>query len=103
MGKVIDISEIVEALERDGKQFEVCASAQGGYDDATGRLELTLDSFLRPVDLVHKEQHMSADWLPARQVVREAVAWQESSALAKEIFRRWALKVRQSIPSLASP
>ena len=103
MANEIDISEIVGSVKREDREIEVCAAAQGAYDDAQQQLEVTLDAFLRPVDLCRKEERLPAAWLPKRQTLRERVPWEESSLMMKEIFQRWVGKVRQSIPSSANP
>ena len=43
--------------QREGKPMEVCATATACFDRDAGRLEVTLDAFLRPVDLLHAETH----------------------------------------------
>ncbi len=102
MSRALEISEVVGVFELQGQPAEVCAVASGRFDDGASQLELTLDAFIRPVDLLHKERHERPPWLPARQVVREGVSWEESSQLAKEIFHRWVSRVRGSIPALVN-
>jgi len=94
-----EISEVIGTFERDGKPVEVCVTAISQFDRDAGRLEVTLDAFLRPVDLLHAESHERAAWLPARETVRESVAWEEASALTRDIFQRWVRKVRSVIPA----
>jgi hypothetical protein len=99
MNRSQEISEVVATMERDGKPVEVCATATAQFDRDAGRLEVTLDAFVRPVDLLHAETHERPAWLPARETVREGVAWEEASALTRDIFQRWVRKVRQAIPA----
>lgn len=103
MGRKIDISEIAGAYERDGRAYEVCATAEGAFDDETSQLELTLDCFLRPGSGGQEEPPSREPWMPPRETVREGVPWEESHQLSKDIFHHWAGKVRQSIPSFANP
>jgi hypothetical protein len=78
---------------------EVCISAEATYDEDAGRLTVELKSFLRNTDLVTKEKHFLADWLPKPETVRESVGPEETVELAREIFHRWERKVRQSAPA----
>jgi hypothetical protein len=95
--------EIVEVFAPERGECEVCATAEAAFDEAQSRLTVSLDSFLRPVNLRLKESRESADWLPPKQTVREKVSREEAVALAQDIFHRWVGKVRQSIPSLVNP
>jgi len=94
-GQVISISEIVQVIER--LNWEVCATAEGSYDNETGRVIVELNSFVRPIDMLHPEQRLRPAWLPAPQVVREKMDASEAGAAAKEIFRGWVARVRSSI------
>ena len=91
-GHVISTAEIVEVLE----EREVCATAEAAFDGSM--LTVELDSFVRPVDLIHREQQVKPPWLPAGQVVRETVDHSEATAVTKDIFRSWVSRVRGSIP-----
>ena len=93
-GHVISTSEIVEVLE--DPKWEVCATAEAAFDGLM--LTVELDSFVRPVDLIHREQQFKPPWLHAGQVVRENVDHREATAVAKDIFRSWVSRVRSSIP-----
>jgi hypothetical protein len=93
-GHVISTVEIVEVLEE--PQREVCATAEAAFDGSM--LTVELDSFVRPVDLIHREQQFKPPWLPAGQVVRENVDHSEATAVTKDIFRGWVSRVRNSIP-----
>jgi hypothetical protein len=100
MKRIISSSEIVGPSESNGQACEVCATAEGDYDETRSELVAELDSFLRPVDLLAKERHFSAPWLPRKQTIRESVSREEAPELARELFRRWVGRVRQSIPAL---
>ena len=99
MSRPQEISEVIGTFEREGQPVEVCATATSQFDRDAGRLEVTLDAFLRPVDLLHAETHERAAWLPPRETIREGVAWDEASALTRDIFQRWVRKVRSTIPA----
>jgi hypothetical protein len=103
VARVIDISEIVGTFGRNGSTAEVCATATGGFDDEAGVLRLTLDAFVRPVDVRVRETHEAAPWLPRAQAVAERIAREEAGPVAHEVFRRWAAKVRGAIPSELQP
>jgi hypothetical protein len=99
MRKVISLNEIVELLELEEGNDEVCATAEAGYSEAIRSLVVRLDSFVRPVDLLTAEQNLTPGWLPRSDTVRETVLFDEAVPLARDIFKRWVEKVRQSIPS----
>lgn len=98
MNRVLSSNEILGTIDLQGQETEVVASAEAGYEDATGELVLGLGAFLRPVDIRRKERHVDADWLPRAQTVREHVSRDEAGDLAKDVFHRWVARVRQSIP-----
>lgn len=100
MKRVIDTSEILGTVELPTGKHEVCASAVAGYDEERGQLVVNLSSFLRAEDLREKERQISAHWLPKPEKVTESVGPEETGAVAREVFHRWAKKVRQSAPAL---
>lgn len=102
MKNVISISEVVGSREESGSTTEIVATADAVFDEGKSELVTRVGSFLRPVDLCHKEHHFTADWLPRSETIREGVSLDEAVPLAKEIFHRWVLKVRQAAPSLAN-
>jgi hypothetical protein len=61
-----------------------------------------LETFLRPTDLLTKERHCRADWLPENETVTESVDLDECRELSREIFQRWVRKVREAAPKLHS-
>lgn len=103
MKRVIDTSEILGTVELPTGRHEVCASAVAGYDEGRGHLVVNLSSFLRMEDLREKERQISADWLPKPETVTESVGPEEAGEVARDIFHRWAKKVRQSAPALHGP
>lgn len=100
MKRVIDTSEALGTVEMPEGLCELCAAAEAGFDEGPGRLVVRLEAFLRPKDLLVKERHFRADWLPANETVTEAVAREECHEVAREIFHRWVRKVRASAPEL---
>ena len=100
MKRIIDTSEVLGTVETPEGTREVCISAEANYDEGKGRLTVELKSFLRNTDLVAKEKHFRADWLPKPQTVRESAGPDETVELAREIFHRWERKVREAAPAL---
>ncbi|HVR35654.1 MAG TPA: hypothetical protein VMS21_07360 [Methylomirabilota bacterium] len=100
MSLVIDSSEVLGTVETPGGTAEVCASAEGEFDESKGRLVVRLEAFLRPTDLLARERHFRAEWLPGNETVSESVDLDESREMAREIFHRWVRKVREAAPRL---
>ena len=100
MKRVIDTSEVLGTVETPDGKCEVCASADANFDETGSRLVVKLEAFLRPADLLVKERHFRADWMPANQTATESVAREECHDLAREIFHRWVRKVREAAPEL---
>jgi hypothetical protein len=100
MKRVIDTSETLGTVERPEGICELCASAEAGFDEMAGRLLIKLEAFLRPTDLLVKERHLRADWLPENETLTESVAREECHEVVREIFHRWVRKVRESAPKL---
>jgi hypothetical protein len=100
MKRIIDTSEVLGTLETPAGPCELCASAAASFDEEAGRLVMTLEAFLRPAALLVKERHFRADWLPKDETVTESVAREECHEMAREIFHRWAGKVRNTAPKL---
>jgi hypothetical protein len=100
MKRVIETSEVLGTVEGPDGLAELCASADARYDETAGRLLAKLEAFLRPADLMVKERHFRADWLPENETVSESVAREECHDVAREIFQRWVRKVREAAPQL---
>lgn len=100
MKRVIDTSEVLGTVETAEGPCEVYVSADAGFDEARGRLVVKLEAFLRPTDLLAKERHFRADWLPKNETVMESVGPEETVELARDIFHRWVRKVREAAPPL---
>lgn len=100
MKRVIDTIEALGAVETPGGPCEVYVSADAAFDEALGRLVVKLEAFLQPADLLAKERHLRAEWLPKNETVVETVGSEETVDLARDIFRRWVRKVREAAPAL---
>lgn len=96
MKHVIDISEVLGTVDTAEGRCEVCASATAGFDEAAGRLNVKLEAFLRTQNLRAKEKQWHADWLPKPATITEAVAVEEASDVARDIFHRWVRKVGEA-------
>lgn len=94
--RVLETIEIVDSRQIEGVDTEICATAEGQFDEEQRQLLITLDSFTRPADIRLKEQHAQPGWLPERQVVRESVSRDEASGLARDVFKRWVNKLRMA-------
>ena len=100
MKRIIDTSEVLGTVEAPEGLCELCASADASFDEEAGLLVVKLEAFLRPTDLLVKERHFRADWLPDTETVTEFIPRQECHEVAREIFHRWARKVREAAPQL---
>lgn len=100
MKRVLDTIEALGTVNAPDGVCELCASANAGYDEEAGKLQVQLDAFLRPVDVRVKERHFRAEWLPGNETVTEPVGREESGDVAREIFHRWVRKVREAAPHL---
>ena len=100
MKRIIDTSEVLGTVEAPEGLCELCASADASFDEEAGRLLVKLETFLRPTDLLVRERHFRADWLPKNETVTESVAREECHEVAREIFHRWTRKVREAAPKL---
>jgi hypothetical protein len=100
MKQIIDTSEVLGTVEGPEGRCELCAAAEASFDEGLGRLVVKLEAFLRPTDLLIKERHFRADWLPKNETVTESVAREECHEVAREIFSRWVRKVQESAPKL---
>ena len=100
MKRIISISRIVESREVAKGTREVIASGEAAFDEGKSELVLDLDSKVILTDARGHETRLTEEWLPRRETVREHMDLGEGPAAAKEIFDRWAGKVREAIPGL---
>lgn len=99
MSSHISRSEILGTITQDNQEYEVCATVEGAFDQEHGKLNLSLESFLRPTNLRVKEAHLHPAWLPKAENLVESVSQEEAPDLAREIFHNWVTKVRRSVTS----
>ena len=102
MKKVIAISEEVGNTDIESARCDVYATARAEYDEAQSLLVVQLDSHLWTNDPGNPQRTPGQDWLPVRQTVREHMPYEDTVAETKEIFRSWARKVRQSVPTMVN-
>jgi hypothetical protein len=76
----------------------VCATADANYDEATHRISVKLDSYLRPVPARAGADPFREPWLPAAETVNESVSQEEGDALARDVFHSWIIRVRKAMP-----
>jgi len=99
MEHFLDSISVVGATDLEDGTMDVCAEVAARYDSPARELTVTLDSFLRSPDATRHKHRVHADWLPERQVVREAVPPDEASEMARDIARSWRKKIIELIPS----
>lgn len=100
MRRILDTSEVLGTVKSAKGESEVCVSAEAAYDEKENRLMVSLITYLRPRDLLTKEEHFRAEWLPKNETVTEVASLDESHELARELFQRWVRKVRAAAPFL---
>lgn len=100
MKRIIQSSEVLGTVEERGGTCEVCASADAAFDEAKGTLIVHTEAFLRPAAYLARERHLSAEWLPPGETVREQLPLDDCREVAREIFHRWIRKVRDAAPRL---
>lgn len=87
---------VAETVCLEGK-CEVCASAEGIYEEGEGRMAVKLDCYLRPRRLTGKGATIHADWLPHAETVAAWVPPSDPCTVTKEAFDTWTKFVRKSI------
>ena len=96
MRRILSTSEIVQDLDLELAPKELCAAGEADYDERKHTLVLKLDAFVRQVHHGGSDVCSRPDWLPKPEILREGVGPDEASELARDIFRRWTKKVRDS-------
>lgn len=99
MKRILFISEIVDSREVKKGTRDVVASGEATFDENRSELHMDLGSHVIITDVRGHETRVAEDWLPAGQSVREGVSMDEAPSLARELFHRWAGKVRGTIPA----
>lgn len=97
MKRVLSTSEIIQDLDLEVEPKELCAAAQADYDDRKSTLVVKLDAFVRQVHHAGPDVCSRPDWLPKSETLREGVGPDEACDLARDIFRRWTRRVRESV------
>jgi hypothetical protein len=100
MKRIIDTTEVLGTVEMPEGMCELDVSADASFDEAAERMVVKLQAFLRPTNVLVKERHFRADWLPENETVTESVRREECHDVAREIFHRWVRKVREAAPQL---
>lgn len=90
-------SEILETIHEGGHELEVVAVIEASHDANAERLHARLDAFLREVNQRGPDAVTRPGWLPKPQDAIEGVGASESTALARDLFRRWVGHVREAL------
>jgi len=98
MKRIYSSSQIIGSFTRAEKEFETCATAEAQFDEEHSLVLIELDSFIRPVDLVSKEEHLQVGWLPKKESIKETISLEEAPDLAREIFHRWVHRIQRAMP-----
>lgn len=96
MKHILSTSEIVLDLDREVEPKELCATGEAEFDETRRTLSVKLDSFVRQVRHAAADTCLKPSWLPRPQTVREQTDEAEASDVARDIFTRWASKVREA-------
>ena len=96
MKKILSTSEIVQDLDLEVEPKELCAAAEADYDERKSTLVMKLDAFIRQVHQAGPDVCSRPEWLPKPETLSEGVALNEATDMARDIFRRWTRKVRES-------
>ena len=86
---------MVEFLVVQGTECELFAEAEAAYDEETEKLEVRLDTSLRPCGFLPTTPVPGKPgWLPSPAVQVESVSLEESLPVAKDIFQSWVRRLR---------
>ena len=96
--RLLDVTQVLATLERDGEPYEVCVEAEAGHDRAGQILTVRLSAFLRAERQDHIGEIFRPDWLPAAETITEHVGAEEAHALASDIFASWKRRVAAGLP-----
>ncbi len=97
--RLLDATQVLATLDRDGEPYEVCAEAEAEHDRASQILTVRLSAFLRAERQDHIGETFRPDWLPATETVTELVEADEAHALASDIFASWKRRVAAMLPT----
>lgn len=96
MKRISDTREVLGTVEVPQGLCELCSSAEASFDEAAGRLVLKLEAFLRPTDLLVKERHFRADWLPENETVTESVTREECHEVARVSVNKHKIRTKET-------
>lgn len=102
MNRLLESISVVDRTTLHGYPAEVCAVVEAEYDAGRKELTVTLDSFLREIDLSLPQHRETADWLPRPQTLHEHADLDEATDLSHEIARDWRRRVRECVPDPAA-
>jgi hypothetical protein len=97
MESIISLSEIVGVPQ--GKGLQICAKADAAYDQAKGRVFISLEAFASLAAPPGNEHRLHPAWLPDLEHVTGDMPRHEAADFAKATFRDWVGKVRESVPA----
>ena len=103
MNEILDTREILGIVQLPEGECELIASAAAEYAEGSGNLLVRLAAAVRCRNATSNASAISPEWLPKRQTVSEFVSIEEAGEVARDIFRRWVRKVRESAPNLHHP
>lgn len=98
MESVISISEVVDKQPSSNGELEICATLESTYDKVGQQLTVRLGCHAQQAQ---DARRVSMAWLPAEETLREHVGREEASDVARDIFHRWAERVRHAVPQPA--
>ena len=96
---VIPHSGVVESVRAGGGGWELHATAEAKYNNARSTVVVELDSRVQPMELPPGLDGPRQPWLPPKEVVKRRVPLTRARVVARKVFRRWTMKVRQAIPA----
>jgi hypothetical protein len=98
MKKLISSSEVVESVDGDGGEWEVCAAADADYDESDSHVVVEHESFLRKASTSGDSEVRQPPWLAGKSRVTKHAPREEASQVAHDVFATWARKARHPIP-----
>ena len=103
MNEILETREILGTLQLPEGECELVASATAEYSEGSANLVVHLEAAIARRAGGSDTARVIADWLPTNQTVSEFVPIDEAGEVARDIFRKWVRKVRESAPDLHQP
>lgn len=97
MESVTSLFKIAGATTR--TKIQVSARADAAYDQAKGRLFISLDALAEPMASLSKEPCSRMAWLPNRKHVTQDIPREDAVKVTSRVFHEWWQQVRASIPN----